>query len=81
MARSMSILSANKTPRIKKDLAICKVFLVLVIGVEPIRYFYRGILSPLRLPIPPYQQKIKRKATFPAALRLFWRHHPDSDWG
>ena len=22
-------------------------------GIEPARYFYRGILSPLRLPIPP----------------------------
>ena len=31
--------------------------MVLVIGVEPIRCFHRGILSPLRLPIPPYQQK------------------------
>ena len=27
--------------------------MVLVIGLEPIRYLYRGILSPLRLPIPP----------------------------
>ena len=22
-------------------------------GIEPARYFYRGILSPLRLPVPP----------------------------
>ena len=29
---------------------------VLVIGLEPIWYFYRGILSPLRLPISPNQQ-------------------------
>ena len=28
-------------------------FLVPAIGLEPIRYCYRGILSPLRLPIPP----------------------------
>ena len=27
--------------------------LVPLTGVEPVRYFYRGILSPLRLPIPP----------------------------
>ena len=27
--------------------------MVLVAGLEPARYFYRGILSPLRLPIPP----------------------------
>ena len=31
-------------------------FLVPLIGLEPIRYFYRGILSPLRLPIPPQRQ-------------------------
>ncbi len=28
-------------------------FLVPLTGLEPVRYFYRGILSPLRLPIPP----------------------------
>ena len=28
---------------------------MLVIGLEPIRCYHRGILSPLRLPIPPYQ--------------------------
>lgn len=30
--------------------------LVPLIGVEPIRYRYRGILSPVRLPIPPHRQ-------------------------
>ena len=29
--------------------------LVLVTGLEPVRYCYRGILSPLRLPVPPHQ--------------------------
>ena len=29
---------------------------VLVTGLEPVRYFYRGILSPLRLPISPHQR-------------------------
>ena len=29
--------------------------LVPKIGVEPIRCFHRGILSPLRLPIPPFR--------------------------
>ena len=32
--------------------------LVLLIGLEPIRYFYRGILSPLRLPVSPQQHSI-----------------------
>ena len=30
--------------------------LVPLTGLEPVRYFYRGILSPLRLPIPPQRQ-------------------------
>ena len=30
--------------------------LVPVIGVEPIRYCYHGILSPARLPIPPHRR-------------------------
>ena len=30
--------------------------LVLLTGLEPVRYRYRGILSPLRLPISPQQQ-------------------------
>ena len=27
-------------------------------GLEPARYLYRGILSPLRLPIPPHEQML-----------------------
>ena len=30
--------------------------MVLVAGLEPARYLYRGILSPLRLPIPPHER-------------------------
>ena len=33
-------------------------FLVLVIGLEPIRLLHRGILSPLRLPIPPHKHLV-----------------------
>ncbi len=33
--------------------------MVPVIGVEPIRYHYHGILSPARLPIPPHRRTIK----------------------
>lgn len=33
--------------------------LVPVIGVEPIRYHYHGILSPARLPIPPHRRTNK----------------------
>ncbi len=32
-------------------------FLVLVAGLEPARCCHRGILSPLRLPIPPHQHR------------------------
>lgn len=31
---------------------------VQVMGFEPTRYFYQRILSPLRLPIPPYLHNI-----------------------
>ncbi len=31
--------------------------LVLVTGLEPVRCCHRGILSPLRLPVPPHQRK------------------------
>ena len=34
----------------------CRGFLVPLTGVEPVRYFYRGILSPLCLPIPPQRR-------------------------
>ena len=33
-------------------------FVVLVAGLEPARYLYRGILSPLRLPIPPHEREL-----------------------
>ena len=36
-------------------------------GLEPVRYRYRRILSPVRLPIPPLRHK-------------YWRHRPDSNW-
>ena len=35
--------------------------MVLVIGLEPIRCCHRGILSPLRLPISPYQHIIRKE--------------------
>ena len=41
----------------KKALTKSVLFQVPVIGVEPIRYRYRGILSPVRLPIPPHRRK------------------------
>ena len=34
------------------------------IGLEPIRYFYRGILNPLRLPISPPGQGQKNLVSF-----------------
>ena len=34
------------------------------IGLEPIRYFYRGILNPLRLPISPPGQGQKNLDSF-----------------
>ena len=37
------------------DNSYLKLFLLLVAGLEPARCCHRGILSPLRLPIPPHQ--------------------------
>ena len=34
------------------------IFLVPLTGLEPVRYRYRGILSPLCLPIPPQRQLV-----------------------
>ena len=34
------------------------IFLVPVVGVEPTRYCYLRILSPTRLPIPPYRHGV-----------------------
>lgn len=47
-------------------------------GVEPVRYYYRGILSPLRLPIPPFRQNSKPA---PPGAGLLWRRHPDLNRG
>ena len=51
LCKSVSLrrISAQK----KEYTAMCILFLVPLIGVEPIRCCHRGILSPLRLPIPP----------------------------
>ncbi len=40
----------------KKTVPKNSLFLVPVVGVEPTRYRYHGILSPARLPIPPHRQ-------------------------
>ena len=36
-------------------------YLVPLTGIEPVRCFHRGILSPLRLPVPPQRQKNRSK--------------------
>ena len=49
--RGVILYNTNSLSLIKDRL-----FVVLVAGLEPARYLYRGILSPLRLPIPPHEQ-------------------------
>ena len=50
--------------------------MVPVTGLEPVRYHYRGILSPVRLPIPPLrhinhiEQMAPRVGLEPTAYRL-----------
>ncbi len=49
--------SANSiTPAFKLGYPKIGYPMVLVTGLEPVRYYYRGILSPLRLPISPHQR-------------------------
>ena len=43
---------------VKKDEPLARLFLVLLAGFEPARYHYRGILSPLRLPVSPQQHSV-----------------------
>ncbi len=45
--------------------------MVPVIGVEPIRYHYHGILSPARLPIPPHRQIFYLRFSFQFAILLY----------
>ena len=47
--------------------------IVRVAGLEPARYRYRGILSPLRLPIPPYPQTIHRRKYQFTSMNNGWR--------
>ena len=59
--RSRIPLRSNRTrPKAnitEKTTCFCKsFFLVPVTGLEPVRCCHRGILSPLRLPIPPHRR-------------------------
>ena len=47
--------SIQFTQTTKKRLFLV-VFVVLKTGIEPVRYRYRRILSPVRLPVPPLQR-------------------------
>jgi hypothetical protein len=40
----------------KRDTNFFVSLLVLKTGIEPVRYRYRRILSPVRLPVPPLQR-------------------------
>ena len=53
-AREMTCLRINKKKTVNENISVFS--LVPLIGVEPIRYRYHGILSPARLPIPPHRQ-------------------------
>ena len=48
-------------------------FIMRVAGLEPARYRYRGILSPLCLPIPPYPQTIHRRKYQFTSMNNGWR--------
>ena len=46
--------------------------MVLVTGLEPVRYFYRGILSPLRLPISPHQHNTNILIDFLLIVKIYF---------
>ena len=56
--RSFCFLIIKKS---KASLLGLPYFLVLETGIEPVRCCHRGILSPLRLPVPPLQHNLCRK--------------------
>ena len=55
--------------------------LVPLAGLEPARYFYRGILSPLRLPIPPHELVKKNKNSAPSSMQSFVEAPPGFEPG
>ena len=57
----LSILR-KKSPRTANSQAFRKKLFMLVAGLEPARGCPRGILSPLRLPIPPHQRTLSAHA-------------------
>ena len=54
MPRLFKVLQKNKTKRDNPKMGYP--FLVPLAGLEPARMLLRGILSPLRLPIPPQRR-------------------------
>ena len=44
----------------ERDLRVEALDLVPLTGIEPVRSFYRGILSPLRLPVPPQRHMVQQ---------------------
>ena len=50
-------------------------------GLEPARSLLRGILSPLRLPIPPHERIYFFKKLCTSWCRVSWRRHPDLNRG
>ena len=50
---SKSIYFSDLEEYLVLEVIACNALMVPGAGIEPARYFYRGILSPLRLPISP----------------------------
>lgn len=53
---------------------LCFVLVVPGAGIEPARCFQRGILSPVRLPIPPSRQRDPHYGRFARFRQLFRSH-------
>ena len=56
MIKGSDIVDIQPIPSTSPKVGKCHISLIMMVpgaGVEPAQYFYRGILSPLRLPISP----------------------------
>ena len=71
----------SKTRHAKWTTACAIAHLVPLTGLEPVRAFTRGILSPLRLPIPPQRQGIMLTQNAQTVVRAFLEAPPGFEPG
>ena len=68
-------IRTNAPLKVRRETARTRSVLVPLTGLEPVRYCYRGILSPLCLPIPPQRRftNIKHYTTIPIFCQVLFK--------